>query len=111
MTRLHELSRLFLLLARKKGLSIGAVSSDSPVIPVIVGDSLKALSLSQALLGRGIDVLPMVVYPAVPDNSARLRFFVNCTHTPEQIRFTLDAVAQELQTLQQKGDKKKRVAA
>jgi 8-amino-7-oxononanoate synthase len=67
---------------------------------VIVGDSLKALSLSQALLRQGIDVLPMV-YPAVPDNFARLRFFVNCTHTPEQIRFTLDVVAPELEALQQ----------
>jgi 8-amino-7-oxononanoate synthase len=103
-TRLHELSGLFLRLAREKGLNTGAVSSDSPVIPVIVGDSLKALSLSQALFRQGIDVLPMV-YPAVPDNSARLRFFVNCTHTPEQIRFTLDAVASELEALQRKDTK------
>jgi 8-amino-7-oxononanoate synthase len=99
-TRLHELSGQFLLIAREKGLNTGAVSSDSPVIPVIVGDSLKALSLSQALLRQGIDVLPMV-YPAVPDNAARLRFFVNCTHTPEQIRFALDVVAPELEALQQ----------
>jgi 8-amino-7-oxononanoate synthase len=42
-----------------------------------------------------------MVYPAVPDNFARLRFFVNCTHTPEQIRFTLDVVAPELEALQQ----------
>ena len=109
-TRLHELSGLFLRLAREKGLNTGAVSSDSPVIPVIVGDSLKALSLSQALFRQGIDVLPMV-YPAVPDNSARLRFFVNCTHTPEQIRFTLDAVASELEALQQEGNRKQRAAS
>ncbi len=96
--RLHELSGLFLRLARERGLNTGAGSNDSPVIPVIVGESLKALSLSQALLRQGIDVLPMI-YPAVPENSARLRFFVNCTHTPEQIRFTLDVVAQELEAL------------
>jgi 8-amino-7-oxononanoate synthase len=95
-TRLHEISGLFHLLAREKGLNNGADSSDSPVIPVIIGDSLKAIRLSQALLRQEIDVLPMV-YPAVPDNSARLRFFVNCTHTPEQIRFTLDVVAQEIE--------------
>jgi 8-amino-7-oxononanoate synthase len=109
-TRLHDLSRLFLLLAREKGLNTGAVSSDSPVIPVIVGDSLKALALSQALLRQGIDVLPMV-YPAVPDNSARLRFFVNCTHTSEQIRFTLDAVVLELEALQHDGNEKQRAAS
>ncbi len=97
-THLHELSELFLMLARERGLNTGASSSFSPVIPVIVGDSLKALRLSQAILRQGIDALPMV-YPAVPDNSARLRFFVNCTHTPEQIRFVLDVVARELETL------------
>lgn len=97
--RLHELSGFFLMLARERGLNTGASSSFSPVIPVIVGDSLKALRLSQSILRQGIDALPMV-YPAVPDNSARLRFFVNCTHTPEQIRFALDVVASELEALQ-----------
>jgi 7-keto-8-aminopelargonate synthetase-like enzyme len=99
-TRLHELSGLFHLLAWERGLNTGAGSSDSAVIPVIVGDSLKAIRLSQACLRQGIDVLPMV-YPAVPDNSARLRFFVNCTHTLDQIRYTLDVVAPELEVLQQ----------
>jgi 8-amino-7-oxononanoate synthase len=99
--RLHELSGLFFRLAREKGLNTGACSSGSPVIPVIVGDSIKAIRLSQALLRQGIDALPMV-YPAVPDNSARLRFFVNCTHTPEQIRLALDVVAPELEALHPK---------
>ena len=108
--RLHELSRLFLLLASEKGLNTGTVSSDSPVIPVIVGASLRALSLSQTLRRRGIDVLPMV-YPAVPYDSARLRFFVNCTHTPEQIRFTLDVVAPELEALQREEDGIQRAAS
>ena len=104
-TRLRELSGLFLTLAREKGLNTGGSRGGSPVIPVIVGDSLKAVKLSQALLRQRIDVLPMV-YPAVPDNSARLRFFVNCSHTPEQIRFALDAVAAELEALQKMGNEK-----
>lgn len=102
-TRLQELSGLFLRLARERGLNTGACCSGSPVVPVIVGDSLKAICLSQALLQQGIDALPMV-YPAVPDNSARLRFFVNCTHTPEQIRLAVDVVAPELEALHQKGN-------
>jgi 8-amino-7-oxononanoate synthase len=109
-TRLHELSGLFLMLARERGLNTGASSSFSPVIPVIVGDSLKALRLSQFILRQGIDALPMV-YPAVPDNSARLRFFVNCTHTSEQIRFALDVVARELEALQKVDDEKQRAGS
>jgi 7-keto-8-aminopelargonate synthetase-like enzyme len=98
------------MLARERGLNTGFSNSGSPVIPVIVGDSLKAIRLSQALLRQGIDALPMV-YPAVPDNSARLRFFVNCTHTREQIRFALDAVATELEALQKVDDEKQRAAS
>jgi 8-amino-7-oxononanoate synthase len=109
-TRLHELSGLFLMLARERGLNTGASNSFSPVIPVVVGDSLKALRLSQAILRQGIDALPMV-YPAVPDNSARLRFFVNCTHTPRQIRFALDVVARELEALQKADDEKQRAGS
>jgi len=82
----------------------------APLSFPIVGDSLKAILLSQALLREGIDALPMV-YPAVPDNSARLRFFVNCTHTPEQIRFALDVVAPELEALQKVDDEKQRAVS
>ena len=110
MARLRELSMLFLKLARERGLDTGASGGGSPVIPVIVGDSLKAVRLSQALLRRGIDALPMI-YPAVPDNFARLRFFVNCTHTPEQIRSALDVVVPELEALQKVDDEKQRTAS
>ena len=41
------------------------------------------------LFKEGIDVHP-VVYPAVPDTSARLRFFVSTAHTKEQIRAVID---------------------
>jgi 8-amino-7-oxononanoate synthase len=92
--RLHERSRLFLELARERGLDTGQ-SKDSPVVPIIVGDSLPCMQLSQALFERGINVQPMV-YPAVENNAARLRFFITCTHTEEQIRFTVEAVTEEL---------------
>ncbi|MCE5336357.1 MAG: aminotransferase class I/II-fold pyridoxal phosphate-dependent enzyme [Desulfobacteraceae bacterium] len=76
--------------ARAKGFDTG-ISNGLPIVPVIVGHSVKAMRLSQALFKEGIDVLPMV-YPAVPDRAARLRFFISCTHTVEQIRHTLDVL-------------------
>ena len=109
-TRRHELYGLFLMLARERSLDTGASNCGSRVIPVIVGDSLKVIRLFQAQRRQGIDALPMV-YPAVPDNSARLRFFVNRTHTPEQIRFALDAVAPELEALQRMDDEKQLAAS
>jgi myxalamid-type polyketide synthase MxaB len=93
-TQLHERSHLFLTLAQQQGLNTG-ISHESPVIPVIVGEPYKAVKLSHALRHRGINVQPMV-YPAVSYHAARLRFFITCLHSGEQIRYTVNAVAQEL---------------
>jgi 8-amino-7-oxononanoate synthase len=92
-SRLHDRANLFLRLADERGLNKGT-SKDSPVVPVIVGDSFRCIALSRALLDRGVNVQP-IIHPAVEDKAARLRFFINCTHTEEQIRFTVDCVAQE----------------
>ena len=95
--RLHELSALFLKLAREAGLDTGD-SEGTPVIPCIVGSSATALKLSNALLGRGINANP-IIYPAVPEDKARLRFFVTSCHSDEQIRYTVKAIAEELALL------------
>ncbi|WP_433733210.1 type I polyketide synthase [Nocardia sp. CA-129566] len=92
--RLERNARLFLRLARDAGINTGD-SQDTPIIPCIVGDSLKTLKLSTALLKRGINVNP-ILYPAVPDNLARLRFFVTACHTEDQIRDTVKTLAEEL---------------
>jgi 7-keto-8-aminopelargonate synthetase-like enzyme len=88
---------MFLALAREAGLDTGD-SEGTPVIPCIVGNSATALKLSNALLGRGINANP-IIYPAVPEDKARLRFFVTSCHSDEQIRYTVKALAEELSLL------------
>ena len=97
--QLEALSRLFLNLARDAGLDTGD-SEGTPIIPVIVGNSLTALKLSDALLQRRINVNP-ILYPAVPEDKTRLRFFVTSCHSEEQIRYTVKAVAEELASVNQ----------
>ena len=92
--RLAENSRLFLRLAKQAGLDTG-MSNNTPVVPVITGNSAHALQLSHALFERGINVQPILV-PVVEESAARLRFFVTSMHTDEQIRTTVSAVAEEL---------------
>jgi len=92
--RLAENSRLFLRLAKDAGLNTGT-SNNTPVVPVITGNSQHALRLSHQLRMRGINVQP-ILYPAVEERAARLRFFITSTHTPEQIRKTIRATAEEL---------------
>jgi len=96
--RLRALATLFLKLARERGLDTGSAAG-TPVVPVIVGSSVKALRLSRALFDRGINVHP-ILPPAVPDRSARLRFFITTNHSEAQIRATVSAVADELAKLQ-----------
>lgn len=83
--------------ARACGIDTG-LSAGLSVIPAITGSSIRAARLSAALFQRGINVQP-IVYPAVQERAARLRFFVSCDHTPEQIETTVAAVAEELRRL------------
>lgn len=90
-------SRYFLQCARDAGMDTGRASGYA-VVPVIAGSSIKAGRLAQALFHRGINVQP-IVYPAVEEKSARLRFFLSAQHTEAQIRNTIDALDEELRRL------------
>ena len=98
--RLQARGRLFIDLARDRGLNTGH-SAGFSVVPVIVGSSIKAARLSNALFERGINVQP-IIYPAVEEKAARLRFFLCSSHSDRQIRHTVDAVAEELARLARK---------
>ncbi|GAA4055333.1 hypothetical protein GCM10022233_28810 [Streptomyces shaanxiensis] len=94
LARLRENSALFVRLAREAGIDTGD-SHDTPIVPCVVGDSEHTLRLSRALFRLGVSVNP-ILHPAVPEELARLRFFVTCDHTPDQIRFTVGALEREL---------------
>jgi len=96
--KLQENSTLFLKLATEAGLNTG-LSNNTPVVPVIIGNSLIALQLSHQLAQRGINVQP-IMHPAVEEEKTRLRFFISSKHSAEQIRITVDAVAEELAKIQ-----------
>ena len=89
--RLRDRSALFLALARQAGLNTGT-SAGCSVIPVLTQSSVAAVRLSAELLERSINVQP-ILYPAVPENSARLRFFLSSEHSADQIRQSVAAVA------------------
>lgn len=96
-TTLQARGQFFLELARAGGIDTGT-STGLAVIPAIFGGSIKTARLSAALFERGINVQP-ILYPAVPEKSARLRFFISCEHTEEQIRQTVQAVVEEANRL------------
>lgn len=98
--KLKEKSQLFIEYAKSFELNTG-LSNGTPIIPVIVGDSLLAMRLSQALFENGIQA-PPIIFPAVGNDGARLRFFLTVDHTDEQIRYAIEQTAQHLSHLKGK---------
>jgi len=78
-----------------RDLDTGPALGGSAVIPVVTGNSMHALMLSQRLQDQDINVQP-IVYPAVADDAARLRFFLSSTHSTEQLEHTAKTVADTL---------------
>lgn len=99
--RLQARGQLFLEAARAAGLDVGT-SEGFSVVPVITGNSVVATKLGQRLLERGINALP-IIHPAVPEKSARLRFFLTSEHEEQQIRHAVAVTAEELARLQSEG--------
>lgn len=95
--QLKQRADLFLTLAREAGVDTG-MSEGTPVIPVILGNSLHCLQASKAMLQRGINVMP-ILHPAVEETATRLRYFITSLHTEEQIRYTVETMAEVLQEI------------
>jgi 8-amino-7-oxononanoate synthase len=91
--RLNGNARAFLDGAKAAGLDTG-LSQGFAIVPIIVGGSIAAGRLSAALFERGINVQP-ILYPAVPERAARLRFFLSFEHSRQQIDKTVAIVAEE----------------
>jgi 8-amino-7-oxononanoate synthase len=87
--RLRENTKCFIDLALKADMDIGACKGEAPIVPVIIGDQMRCLAVHQRLHERGINVTP-IFYPAVSENSARLRFSLSPTHSFKELEFTID---------------------
>ena len=92
--RLRQNGRDFVSGARVRGLDTG-LSIGASVVPIVIGSSPTTVILSHRLLARGYNVIP-IIFPGVAENQSRLRFFMTCNHTPDQMAGVLDAIAEEL---------------
>lgn len=78
-------------LCRARGFDTGATAGLG-IVPVILGSSVRAVRVSAALLERGVNALP-IIFPAVPEKAARLRFFLSAEHEEAQLRDAVAALA------------------
>ena len=86
--KLNENSKYFLNRLKECGFDTG-LSCDTPVVPIMIGDSKKALHISKRLYDKGVNALP-IIYPAVKEDEARLRFFMSSSHTKEDMDRTVE---------------------
>jgi len=79
--------------ARKKLAAAGFEVLESPtaICPIIVGDTARAISMSQRLLELGVFVIGFG-YPVVPEGTARLRIQMSAAHTAEHIERLVEAL-------------------
>ena len=99
--RLNQNARLFLAEAQAAGLDTGA-SIGAAIVPVILGSSLKAAQVADRLFRRGVNAQP-IMFPAVPERAARLRFFLSALHEPAQIRHAVAETAAAVAEVERSG--------
>ena len=86
--RLWDNTRFFKAGMRQLGFNIGV--SESPITPVIVGDTGTAMALSDRLFQYGV-FAQGIGFPTVAKDKARVRTIVTATHTRDDLQFALDA--------------------
>jgi 8-amino-7-oxononanoate synthase len=66
--------------------------SETPIVPVIIGNDLLTFHFWRSLFDHGVFTNP-VVAPAVPEKESRIRTSYSATHTRDQLDFVLDVFA------------------
>lgn len=76
-----------------KALGLQLMDSSTPIQPIVIGDSGRAMQLSQRLRERGI-LVTAIRPPTVPAGSARLRVTLSAAHSAAQVDLLLSVLAE-----------------
>lgn len=88
--RLWDNQRYFI--ERMRPLGYRLLSTETAIVPVLIGEAELCLRYARALREQGIHV-DSVQFPAAPLGQARLRFMMNAGHTREQIDHVVAVMA------------------
>jgi glycine C-acetyltransferase len=80
---------------REKIQSIGleVLPGEQPILPVMFGDAKPAVKMAEALLAKGVYVIPFS-FPVVPKGKARIRTQVSAAHSKEDLDFAIEKFAE-----------------
>jgi glycine C-acetyltransferase len=68
------------------------IPGESAIVPLLVGETARAIGISRALLEDGFFVTGFG-YPVVPEGTARIRAQLSAAHSDEQIDAAVAAIA------------------
>jgi glycine C-acetyltransferase len=77
---------------RLQALGFKPLPGETPIVPVILGETAKAIQMSERLLDLGVFVTGFG-YPVVPHGHARVRCQLSAAHTQDDLDFALAAFA------------------
>jgi len=86
--QLHENARFFR--DQLTGLGFKPLPGETPIVPVILGETAKAIQMSELLLEEGVFVTGFG-FPVVPQGHARVRCQLSSAHTRDDLDFALRA--------------------
>jgi 8-amino-7-oxononanoate synthase len=89
--RLQEIADKMIAGFSERGFDVG--TTETAVVPIIVGDNARTFQFWQYLYDHGVYVNP-VIAPAVPPNRGLLRTSYMAIHTDEDLEIVLDTVEQ-----------------
>ncbi|MEM0360378.1 MAG: glycine C-acetyltransferase [Candidatus Diapherotrites archaeon] len=84
-----------------KGLGFDTGESETPITPVMLGESAIAVEFSSKLFKEGVFALP-IIYPMVARDKARIRTMVSAAHSKEDLNIALEKfekIGKELRVL------------
>jgi glycine C-acetyltransferase len=87
-TRLHANAKYFR--EQLHALGFQPLPGDTPIVPVILGETAKAIQMSELLLAEGVFVTGFG-YPVVPQGHARVRCQLSAAHSRDDMDFALAA--------------------
>ena len=85
-TTLHENARYFRAAITEAGFK--PLAGDTPIVPIIVGETALAIRMSEMMLAEGVFVTGFG-YPVVPQGHARIRCQVSAGHTRQDLDFAV----------------------
>jgi len=88
--RLWDNTRFFRAALAKRGFEIP--NDEHPIVPVILGDAVRAAKVAEVMLQRGVYAVAFS-YPVVPMGRARIRTQVSAAHSHDDLQFAAQTLA------------------